>query len=215
MMETTPPPGEGTPLDRGLRALCGIAAYYRVGADPAQLARELALDSRPASEADLMRAAKRIGLKARLVAGVTARRLADLPTPAIVRVNGALMVFGGRNPSGLCRLVDPITHAVQEVPLEDLARESGGQALLVARRIGGAGVDPRQFSLRWFWPTIWRYRRPLGHVLAASLFVQIFALTTPLFFQVIVDKVLTHRGYETLFVLVAGLVVTGHHHPHL
>ena len=119
------------------------------------------------------------------------------------------MVFGGRNPSGLYRLVDPISHAAQEATLEDLARDIGGQALLVARRIGGAGVDPRQFGMRWFLPTIWRYRRPLGHVLAASLFVQIFALTTPLFFQVVVDKVLTHRGYETLFVLVGGLVAIG------
>ena len=46
MMETAPPLGEGTPLDRGLRALCGIAAYYRIGADPVQLARELALGAR-------------------------------------------------------------------------------------------------------------------------------------------------------------------------
>ena len=37
------------------------------------------------------------------------------------------MVFGGRNPTGLCRLVDPISHAVQEEPLEDLAREIGGR----------------------------------------------------------------------------------------
>jgi hypothetical protein len=36
MMETAPPPGEGTPLDRGLRALCGIAAYYRIGAERTQ-----------------------------------------------------------------------------------------------------------------------------------------------------------------------------------
>ena len=133
-----------------------------------------------------------------------------LPAPAIVRMtSGALMVFAGRNPSGLCRLVDPISHAAEEAPLDDVAREIGGQALLIARRIGGAGVDPRQFGMRWFLPTIWRYRRPLGHVLAASLFVQIFALTTPLFFQVVVDKVLTHRGYETLFVLVGGLVIIG------
>ena len=200
---------EGIPLDRGLRALCGIAAYYRIGADPVQLARELALGARKAGEADLVRAARLIGLKARLVAKVTAERLATLPAPAIVRVNGALMVFGGRNPSGLCRLVDPISHAAQEAPLEDVARWIGGQALLIARRIGGAGADPRQFGMRWFLPTIWRYRRPLGHVLAASLFVQIFGLTTPLFFQVVVDRVLTHHGYETLFVLVGGLVVIG------
>src|SRR5271169_623716 len=210
MMGTAPPLSEGTPLDRGLRALCGIAAYYRIGADPVQLARELALGARQADEADLIRGARLIGLRARLVSKLTAERLAMLPTPAIVRMtSGAFMVFGGRNPSGLCRLVDPISHAVQEAPLEDLARDIGGQALLIARRIGGAGVDPRQFGMRWFLPTIWRYRRPLGHVLAASLFVQIFALTTPLFFQVVVDKVLTHRGYETLFVLVGGLVIVG------
>src|ERR1700689_4406349 len=209
-METAPPLGEGTPLDRGLRALCGIAAYYRIAADPVQLARELALGAREANEGDLIRAAKLVGMKARLVEKVTAERLATLPTPTIVRMaSGALMGFGGGNPSGLCRLVDPISHSVQEASLEDLARDVGGEALLVARRIGGAGVDPRLFGMRWFLPTIWRYRRPLGHVLAASLFVQIFALTTPLFFQVVVDKVLTHRGYETLFVLVGGLVAIG------
>src|ERR1700678_2114166 len=210
MIETAPPLSEGTPLDPGLRALCGIAAYYRIAADPVQLARELALGAREANEGDLIRAAKLVGMRARLVEKVTAERLATLPAPAIVRTtSGALMVFGGRNPSGLCRLVDPISHAAHETPLDDIARDIGGQALLLARRIGGAGVDPRQFGMRWFLPTIWRYRRPLGHVLTASLFVQIFALTTPLFFQVGVDKVLTHRGYETLFVLVGGLVAIG------
>ena len=202
--------GEATPLDRGLRALCGIAAYYRIGADPVQLRRELALGGRDADESDLIRCAKLIGLKARLATGVDERRMGKLPTPAIVRLSsGALYVYGGRGPSGLCRLVDPITHAATDLTLEDLTREAEGRALLIARRIGGAGVSPKLFGLRWFLPTLWRYRKPLGHVLAASLFVQIFALTTPLVFQVIVDKVLTHRGYETLFVMIAGLVAIG------
>jgi len=210
MKQTTPPAGEAAPIDAGLRALCGIAAYYRIAADPAQLSRELALRDQPADELDLIRAANMIGLKARLVSGASPARLAQLPTPAIVRMkSGAFAVYGGRGPSSLARLVDPISHAATDMSLEELAAESGGQALLVARRVGGAGVSPGAFSIRWFLPTLWRYRRPLGHVLAASLCVQIFALTTPLFFQVIVDKVLTHRGYETLFVLIAGLVIVG------
>jgi ABC-type bacteriocin/lantibiotic exporter with double-glycine peptidase domain len=45
---------------------------------------------------------------------------------------------------------------------------------------------------------------------AARVFLhQIFALVTPIFFQVVVDKVLTHKGYSTLYVLVAGLVLIG------
>jgi subfamily B ATP-binding cassette protein HlyB/CyaB len=210
MNQTVLVSSSATPVDAGLRALCGIAGYYRIGADPAQLARELALHERKADESDLVRGARIIGLKARVVTGVSTARLAELPTPAIVRVkSAAFLVLAGRTPAGLCRLVDPISHASELVPLEECAREIDGQALLVARRVGGAGVSPSLFGIRWFLPTLWRYRYPLGHVLAASIFVQIFALTTPLFFQVIVDKVLTHRGYETLFVLIAGLVIIG------
>ena len=210
MNQAAPRYADASPIDAGLRALCGIAAFYRIGADPAGLQRELALGAREADEVDLIRAAQHIGMRARLVTGASAKRIGKMPTPAIVRLRGgAFRVYAGRVPSGLCRLIDPISHAVREVPLDELARETSGQALLVARRVGGAGADPRTFGMRWFLPTIWRYRRPLGHVLAASLFVQIFALATPLIFQVVVDKVLTHKGYETLFVMIAGLVVIG------
>ena len=51
-----------------------------------------------------------------------------------------------------------------------------------------------------------KYRRLLGEVLIASFFLQLFGLVTPLFFQVVTDKVLTHRGYTTLDVLVLGLI---------
>lgn len=67
-------------------------------------------------------------------------------------------------------------------------------AILVGRRLGGPGVDPRNFGFRWFLPSIWRYRKPLMHVLLASLFIQVFALVTPLFFQVIVDRFLLTRA---------------------
>ena len=49
------------------------------------------------------------------------------------------------------------------------------------------------------------YRGPLAEVLLASFFIQIFALLTPLFFQVVIDKVLVHRGLSTLEVLAVGL----------
>ncbi|WP_413992469.1 type I secretion system permease/ATPase [Labrys okinawensis] len=198
------------PLDSGLRALCGIAAFYRIAADPKHLAKELALTGRFATERDLIRAASMIGLKARLLIRVNAKRIETIPVPAIVRVaDGSFHVFGGKNPNGKFRLVDPITRIDRELSLEALLVEIGGQVVLIGRRLRGAGSDPRSFGLGWFLPSIWRYRKPLAHVLLASLFVQIFALVTPLFFQVVVDKVLTHKGYSTLFVLVAGIAGIG------
>ena len=204
------PIGAAAEPDTGLRALCGVAAYYRIAADPSHLSRELALQGRVASENDLIRAAKAIGLKARIIQRIDAARLRTLPTPAIVRCeDGSFHVFGGVNASGGCRLVDPVTRSDRELPVDALLKEIGAKAVLVARHFNGAGYDPRTFGFRWFLPSLWRYRKPLAHVLIASLFVQIFALVTPLFFQVVVDKVLTHKGYSTLLVLVAGIAIIG------
>ncbi|PWB81762.1 MAG: type I secretion system permease/ATPase, partial [Methylocystaceae bacterium] len=197
-------------IDSGLQALCGIAAYYRIAADPVQIRRELALRDGPASSQDIVRAAQLIGLRARIVSRLEKGRLAALPAPSMLRMRtGRFEVFGGRTPSGSFRLVDPITRIDRQVAFDRLVEDAEPEAILISRQIGGAGVEPRSFGLRWFLPSIWRYRRPLAHVVVASFFVQIFALVTPLFFQVVIDKVLSHKGYDTLFVLIGGLAVIG------
>lgn len=63
-----------------------------------------------------------------------------------------------------------------------------------------------RFGLGWFWQSLRKYRGIMGEVLLASFFVQIFALVTPLIFQVTIDKVLTQRALTTLDVLVFALV---------
>ena len=65
----------------------------------------------------------------------------------------------------------------------------------------------RQFNIAWFAPFILKYRRYFAEVLLASFFLQLFALVTPLFFQVVVDKVLVHRSLTTLDLLAFGLLV--------
>jgi subfamily B ATP-binding cassette protein HlyB/CyaB len=196
--------------ESGLRALCGIAAYYRVAADPAHLRRELALVDEVAEDGDLLRAAKLIDLRARVVTVAEPSRFLTVPTPAIVCLrDGGYSVLGGKLSAETLRLVDPMTSREREVPLADLMEVIEPRVILVARRLGGAGFDPKTFGFRWFMPSLWRYRKPLAHVLLASLFVQIFALISPLFFQVVIDKVLTHRSWSTLFVLVGGLAVVG------
>jgi subfamily B ATP-binding cassette protein HlyB/CyaB len=55
------------PLDSGLGALCGIAAFCRIAADPKHLSKDLAMTGRLAGERDLICAATKIGLKARVV----------------------------------------------------------------------------------------------------------------------------------------------------
>jgi subfamily B ATP-binding cassette protein HlyB/CyaB len=197
-------------LDTGLCALCGIAAFYRIAADPQQLAHDLAIQTKPAGSMDIVRAAGRIGLKARILSKLSAKRLASIPAPAIVRLRGGgFVLFGGGNSEGLYRIVDPISRVDRYLELDALHAEIEQEAILVTHKIGGPGINPRTFGFRWFLRSIWRYRNPLAHVLIASFFVQIFTLVTPLFFQVIVDKVLAHKSYSTLLVLITGLIVIG------
>jgi subfamily B ATP-binding cassette protein HlyB/CyaB len=182
-------------VDSGLRALCGVAGYYRIPADPEQLSFELALQSSRADSTDLVRAANRIGLKARILTDIGSDRLASIPKPALLKLrSGDFVILGGCDPAGRWRLIDPVTYADRYLERDSLCAEIEPLAILVGRRLRGPGIDPRNFGFRWFLPSIWRYRKPLMHVLLASLFIQVFALVTPLFFQVIVDKVLAHNA---------------------
>ena len=80
-----------------------------------------------------------------------------------------------------------------------------GRLVLMTRRAALADLA-RRFDITWFLQAMHKYRRLLGEVLVASFFLQLFALVTPLFFQVVIDKVLVHRGLTTLDVLVIGLI---------
>jgi ATP-binding cassette, subfamily B, bacterial HlyB/CyaB len=194
----------------GLMALSAVAWHYRVAADPVQLAHELGLGSRAASGDDIVRAAKRLGLKARMLSRAKLTRLAAVPLPAIVAFkDGQFGVIGFRGPDGRLRIGFPMTKSFRDMTLAEVAQVWSGELVLVARRIAGAGVDPVSFGFRWFLASIWRYRRPLTHVLIASLFVQLFALITPLFFQIVIDKVLVHKALSTLIVVVVGLALIG------
>jgi len=196
--------------DNGLAALATIAGHYRIAADPFQLAHDLGLGARAASGEDLVRAATRIGLKSRLLTGQDPKRLTTIPTPAILRMrDGEYRVLAARLSDGRWRIADPLARIARDETSEGLAAAWDGEIILVTRRWLGAGIDPVIFGFRWFLPAIWRYRAPLAHVLVASFFVQLFALITPLFFQIVIDKVLVHKGLSTLVVIVIGLAAIG------
>lgn len=66
--------------------------------------------------------------------------------------------------------------------------------------------SPR-FGFRWFVPELLRHKRIWRDVLIASLFIQLMALATPLFTQVVIDKVIVHHTKNTLVVVGVGLLM--------
>jgi len=90
------------------------------------------------------------------------------------------------------------------VTLPEFEQVWSGRAILVTTRLSVAAQT--KFDVTWFIPALVKYRWMLGDVLAASLALQLFALATPMIFQVVIDKVLVHQGLTTLDVLAIGLI---------
>ncbi len=67
--------------------------------------------------------------------------------------------------------------------------------------------DKAAFGFHWFIPELMKHKRIWRDVLIASLIIQLLALGTPLFTQVIIDKVVVHHSQSTLIVIGIGLGV--------
>ncbi|EJB2926860.1 enterohemolysin T1SS ABC transporter permease/ATPase EhxB, partial [Escherichia coli] len=81
-----------------------------------------------------------------------------------------------------------------------------GKVILVTSRATVVG-ELAKFDFSWFIPSVVKYRRILLEVLTVSAFIQFLALITPLFFQVVMDKVLVHRGFSTLNIITIAFII--------
>jgi subfamily B ATP-binding cassette protein HlyB/CyaB len=96
------------------------------------------------------------------------------------------------------------------LPLEAFGRRYRGEVLLFAPAASPLQEeDPvsssSRFGFRWFLPELLRHRAIWRDVLAASAAIQLMSLATPIFTQIIVDKVIVHQTVSTLLVLAAAL----------
>ena len=211
---------------QGLDLLCMVARLHGVAVDPASLSHQLALAQDSTVDFDLLRlAAQKLGLKARAET-VTLNRLRYTPLPGLVQLHdGSWAMVAAANESQVLvqrALAQKFASSgAEELPSRmsmaefaqawlgdslDAIVQAKGPMLMIASRASLVG-DIARFDFSWFIPSLVRYRRLLGEVLGASIVLQLFALVTPLFFQVVMDKVLVHQGLSTLHVLVIGLLV--------
>jgi ATP-binding cassette, subfamily B, bacterial HlyB/CyaB len=195
-----------------LVALCNIARIHQVAADPATLAHQLGIASTDTiGTTELLRTAQHLGLKAKHTQS-TIDRLGLLPLPALATLytaDGSLRVVILAQSDGKRVLYQDVTQQGSGPtiePIETFAKRWTGSLILITSRASLAGALAK-FDFTWFIPSLIKYRKLLGEVLLISFMLQLFGLVSPLFFQVVMDKVLVHKGMTTLDVLVIGLVI--------
>ena len=191
-------------VDTALACFVALLGFLGRPSDPDQLAHDLGAGGAKLGVDELLLLAKRLDVKARRQA--VRASLAKYPLPAIARMkDGRFLLLLQAGPETVL-LMRPEEGAPQVVALADFLDGFAGELVLMTTRERVAGAA-RAFDVTWFIPALVKYRHMLRDVLVASLFIQLLALVTPLFFQVVVDKVLVHKGLTTLEVLAFGLFV--------
>jgi subfamily B ATP-binding cassette protein HlyB/CyaB len=193
---------DATPADPGLEALVTLLQLQGVAADRQQIRHRLGTDKIGAAE--IIRCARDLGLKAR-ACRTGWSRLAKTPLPAIATLADGGFIVLAKASDDKVLVQSPRTSRPQLMTQAEFLDIWDGGLILMTRRAGLASLT-RRFDITWFLGAIHKYRRLLGEVLLASFFLQLFALVSPLFFQVVIDKVLVHRAISTLDVLVVGLL---------
>jgi len=200
-------------VDTGLLCLVTMARFQQMAADPAQIQHQFGRPDNAFSDTEILRAAKAMSLKACLVK-TNFHSLSNTSLPAIAKANdGSYFIMARISDAGAIHesplhkqiLVHDLRKPQPErVPREILEQFWNGELILLTRRGGMLQSLQKNFDIRWFIPALIKYRKIFAEVLLASFFLQLFSLVTPIFFQVVMDKVLVHRGYTTLDVLAIG-----------
>ena len=192
----------GSSDQRGLAALVMLLRLQGLSVDPGQIRHQLGTDAIGVPE--MLRCANQLGLKAR-ESKTRWDRLPRTPLPgiAVLRDGGFLLL--GRASEDKILVQAPDQPRPQLMTRAELEAVWDGRLVLMTRRAKLTDLS-RRFDVTWFLGAVHKYRGLLSEVLLASFFIQLFALISPLFFQVVIDKVLVHRSMGTLDVLVVGLV---------
>jgi subfamily B ATP-binding cassette protein HlyB/CyaB len=188
--------------DPGLGALVMLLRLHGLGADEGQIRHHFG--GQAIGVAEMLRCARELGLKARAI-GTDWARLAKTPLPGIAMLRDGGFLIVGKVGDDRVLVQSPSSSRPAMMTKAEFEAVWDGRLVLMARRAGLTDLA-RRFDIMWFLGAIHKYRGLLGEVLVASFFLQVFALVTPLFFQVVIDKVLVHRTMTTLDVLVVGLV---------
>ncbi len=198
-----------------IQCLTAIAQHHGLQINPERLIDDYALRAEEPGDGALLRIAADIGLKAKADKLNWSRLMAQGGVfPLMARLlNGQMVIVVGARPGengaeDQVAVLDPITPNASVVlqTRSAFSAQWGGAVFFVKRQHKLS--DPNQpFGLRWFIPEILQQRSAFRDIFIAAVAMQLLAMASPIFFQLVIDKVLTHQSITTLSVLAVGIVL--------
>ncbi|NBI43221.1 type I secretion system permease/ATPase [[Haemophilus] felis] len=192
--------------DLALSALDIFAQLHQIPMSIEQIKHKFAIQS-VMSKTQLLLAAKEIGFKTQATKKPISR-LAFVHLPVLVwRDDGQHFILAKiDNERHRFLIHDLASNQPLVLSEDDFNARYSGEIIQFASRSSIMG-QLAKFDFTWFIPAVVKYRKIFVEVLFVSVILQIFALITPLFFQVVMDKVLVHQGFSTLNVVAVALCI--------
>jgi ATP-binding cassette, subfamily B, bacterial HlyB/CyaB len=164
--------------------------------------------------ASVRTALEKAGMRTRLMKRADWRRAASLgsayPALALMKDGRWVVLVHAAPPTGegAAAVLDPQREAdgVHLVPRAAFMEAWSG-TLLLARRAHALGDENQPFGLRWFLPELLRHRSLFAGVAVAAVIANLIAFAIPLLLQVLIDRVVAHEAWNTLYVVVAVFVL--------
>nr|Q04473.1 RecName: Full=Toxin RTX-III translocation ATP-binding protein; AltName: Full=APX-IIIB; AltName: Full=Cytolysin IIIB; Short=CLY-IIIB; AltName: Full=RTX-III toxin determinant B [Actinobacillus pleuropneumoniae] len=194
-------------IDYGLHALVILAQYHNVAVNPEEVKHKFDLDGKGLDLVAWLLAAKSLELKMKRVKK-SIERLPFIHLPALIwRDDGQHVILMKIDTQTNRYLIFDLEERNPKVLSAAEFHEifQGGMILITSR--ASIMGQLAKFDFTWFIPAVIKYRKIFVETIIVSIFLQLFALITPLFFQVVMDKVLVHRGFSTLNVITVALSV--------
>jgi ATP-binding cassette subfamily B protein len=195
-----------------VQCLAAIAQHHRLAINPERLIEDYALVAQEPSIATVLRIATDIGLKAKADKLTWEGLLAQegvFPLIAKMKDGNAVIVLAAQaKDSGQVAILNPLADNASAALIVDKQafcdQWSGGVYFI--KRMYALPEENRPFGLRWFIPEIMKQRGALRDIAIAAVAMHILGLASPIFFQLVIDKVLVHQSASTLWVLAIGIV---------
>jgi len=185
----------------GLVALDIVAKINQINIDMNAVVRNYAIDSKDILPEELIRIAKHNGFKIKSKKILLKDISPKYPLPAIIQMkndNTYGVILGIKKEENKALLLTPPEVHPIAITIDELQEKIKDDILILKHKLLD---DEVKFGFKWFFNEILKYKHIVGQVMLGSFVIQLFGLVTPLFTQVILDKVLVHRTISTLNVL--------------
>lgn len=204
---------QNKPISTAVQCLAAVAQHHGITLSPEKLNHDYVFERCEPNVEQFIRMAKDNGLKARYQHLNWSDLLSLKGVFPIFAVldngNWVIMVGMRREEHGVrIALLDPLEASTELLLLDSTqfcTRWKGDTVF--AKRIFLATDENQPFGLRWFLPEILHQRAAFRDIAVVAIFMMLLGLASPIFFQLIVDKVLVHESYSTLYVLSIGILI--------